>query len=126
VSAPSLLDDVSDAELGLAPASPSPVGPVGGQRRLSEDELLAQYTDKDKWKSCEGVPAYDSSDDSGGGFFGFEASVLSAGVIGGGIAMLAAIVWFVVGLAAGWIFYYPPILFVIGLVAFIKGLLGED
>ena len=33
-------------------------------------------------------------------------------------------VWFFVGLKAGWIFYYPPVLFVIGLVAVLKGLLG--
>lgn len=89
--------------------------------------MLDQYAnkDKDKWKSCEGVAAYDSSTE-GGGFFGFEAGVLSGGVIVGGLVMLGAVVWFVVGLAAGFMFFYPPILFVIGLVAFIKGLLGED
>ncbi len=43
---------------------------------------------------------------------------------GGVLMMLIAAVWFIVGLAANFIFYYPPILFVIGAVAFIKGLLG--
>ena len=35
-----------------------------------------------------------------------------------------AVVWFVLGLMADRIFFYPPILFVVGLVAFIKGLVG--
>ncbi|MFO0943170.1 MAG: hypothetical protein U0930_20735 [Pirellulales bacterium] len=42
--------------------------------------------------------------------------------IGGGLlTMLGATVWFVVGLAANRIFYYPPVLFIIGLVAVLKG-----
>jgi hypothetical protein len=36
--------------------------------------------------------------------------------------MLGATVWFVVGLAADRIFFYPPILFIIGLISVIKGL----
>ena len=35
--------------------------------------------------------------------------------------MIAA-VWFGVAWEYGWIFFYPPILFVIGLYAFIKGI----
>ncbi len=37
-----------------------------------------------------------------------------------------ATVWFVVGLMNDLLFYYPPILFIVGLVAFIKGLIGEE
>ena len=47
---------------------------------------------------------------------------INAGVGGGILMMIVAVVWFVVGLMNDWIFYYPPILFVLGLVAFIKGL----
>ena len=36
--------------------------------------------------------------------------------------MAIAVVWFVVGYAAGRIFFYPPILFAIGAYALIKGL----
>ncbi len=43
-------------------------------------------------------------------------------VISGILMMVGAVVWFVVGWAAGYIFFYPPILFVIGVVALIKGL----
>jgi hypothetical protein len=37
--------------------------------------------------------------------------------------MLVAVVWFFGGLAAGYIFFYPPVMFVLGLIAVIKGLL---
>lgn len=50
-----------------------------------------------------------------------EGGILN-GVSGGMLAMIIAVVWFVVGLAADVIFFYPPILFIIGLVAFFKGL----
>jgi hypothetical protein len=51
---------------------------------------------------------------------------LNAGVVGGLLMVLIAAVWFFVGLACGILFYYPPILFVIGLVAIAKGAFGGD
>jgi hypothetical protein len=50
---------------------------------------------------------------------------VNAGVIGGVLMMVIAVVWFIVGLAGGIIFFYPPILFVIGIVAIVKGGLGN-
>jgi hypothetical protein len=47
-------------------------------------------------------------------------------LIGGLLMMLIAIVWFVAGLAAGFIFFYPPILLVIGFIAVIRGLLNRE
>ncbi|XZE19282.1 hypothetical protein SH449x_004599 [Pirellulaceae bacterium SH449] len=44
-------------------------------------------------------------------------------VIGGIVTMVVALVWFFGGLAAGYIFFYPPIMFILGLIAVIKGLL---
>ena len=44
-------------------------------------------------------------------------------ILGGAGMMVGAVVWFVVGWMAGRIFFYPPILFVIGIVAMIKGLM---
>ena len=38
--------------------------------------------------------------------------------------MVIAVVWFGLGLAGDRIFFYPPILFLFGLVAFVRGLLG--
>jgi hypothetical protein len=42
------------------------------------------------------------------------------------VMMLGAVVWFVGGLFFDIIFFYPPILFVIGLVAFFKGMLSGN
>ena len=51
---------------------------------------------------------------------------LSSGALSGLGMMAGAVVWFVLGLAVGILFIYPPILFVIGLVTFIGGLFGND
>jgi hypothetical protein len=39
--------------------------------------------------------------------------------------MVIAVVWFVLGLMGGIIFFYPPILFVIGIAALIKGIIDR-
>jgi len=54
-------------------------------------------------------------DDGGGGF-------AIGGNVGAGLGMMAlAVVWFCGGLAFGFIFFYPPILFIFGLVACFRG-----
>lgn len=58
-----------------------------------------------------------------GGFWDIEKGGINKGVLGGIIMMAIAVIWFFVALSFGWIFFYPPILFLIGLYAFIKGLL---
>lgn len=50
----------------------------------------------------------------------------NAGMVGGLLMMIIAVVWFVVGMAAGLIFIYPPILFVLGFIALIKGLASRQ
>lgn len=64
---------------------------------------------------------------SANGFFsGFaeqERGWTNAGVVAGMLMMAGAVVWFVGGLMVDILFYYPPVLFVVGLVAFIKGLI---
>ena len=55
------------------------------------------------------------------------SSGVNAGAIVAGLAMMGgAVLWFVVGMAAGRIFFYPPILFIFGLISFVKGLMGSD
>ncbi len=51
---------------------------------------------------------------------------MNAGVIGGLLMIVIAIAWFVAGLMGGIIFFYPPILLIIGVGAAIKGLTGSD
>jgi hypothetical protein len=48
----------------------------------------------------------------------------NAGIAGGVLMILIAAVWLVVGLAFDRLFFYPLILFVIGVIAIIKGLAG--
>lgn len=57
------------------------------------------------------------------GIFAPERRGLDKGILGGAVMMLIAVVWFALGWAAGYIFYYPPVLFVIGLFGLVKGLL---
>jgi hypothetical protein len=61
-----------------------------------------------------------------GGWFGFEKGILGSGVLGGMLAMIIAVVWLVVGLMNDRLFIYPPVLFVVGLVATIKGMVGGE
>lgn len=51
---------------------------------------------------------------------------ISSGVLGGCAMMLGAVVWFGLGWAAGIIYFSPPVLFVFGLVAVVRGLLGHS
>lgn len=44
-------------------------------------------------------------------------------MLGGIASMVGAVIWFFAGLYFGYIYFYPPILFVLGLIAFIKGLM---
>ncbi|MCI0379213.1 MAG: zinc-ribbon domain-containing protein [Gemmataceae bacterium] len=55
-----------------------------------------------------------------------ESRMINAGAAGGLALIIVAVAWFVIGLAAGVIFYYPPILFVIGLVAMLKGAVSRN
>jgi hypothetical protein len=40
--------------------------------------------------------------------------------------MLVAVGWFVAGLAAGVIFFYPPGMFVLGTITVVKGIMSND
>jgi hypothetical protein len=57
------------------------------------------------------------------GFFAPERKGIAKGALGGIVMMVIAVVWFVAGFAVGYIFFYPPILFLIGLYAFLKGIM---
>lgn len=60
------------------------------------------------------------------GAFAMEKKGLDAGALGGIVMMLIAAVWFFVGLAADRIFFYPPILFLIGAYGVFKGLFSGN
>lgn len=56
------------------------------------------------------------------GSFSTEQKGIQKGVLGGVLMIVIAIVWFVAGMAADRIFFYPPVLFCIGIYAVFKGL----
>jgi len=85
--------------------------------KCSEGEL--DEAEAIRLKKLEEAAAEEESSD---GFFGAEKRGVKKGVLGGVVMIAIAIVWFVVGLAANRIFFYPPILLIIGVVAVIKGL----
>lgn len=65
--------------------------------------------------------------DQEGGAFAFESRMSGSGILGGIALMALAFIWFFGALLfADRIFVYPPILFVVGLVAVIKGLIGAE
>jgi hypothetical protein len=94
----------------------------GGELRLAPvDSLPAQQSL---------APAYSpyaapTSPNPYSGAFGAEKRGMGAGILGGLGLMLLAIVWFFGGLAAGIIFFYPPVLFIIGIVAVVRGLFNR-
>ncbi len=49
-----------------------------------------------------------------------------APILVGILMMIGAMIWFFVALAAGLIFYYPPILFIIGIVSVVRGILARS
>jgi hypothetical protein len=67
-------------------------------------------------------PSYQPREEADPG--GFRIS-LSPAVAGGLASMAIAAMWFGLGLTADRIYIYPPILFVLGLVAVVKGVLGH-
>lgn len=66
---------------------------------------------------------YAPSGAAGYGDSGFMSRIFSAGMLGGIGAMLLAVIWFVGGiLFLDRIFFYPPIMFILGFVSCVKSL----
>ena len=55
-----------------------------------------------------------------------ESKATRGPALTGILMMVGAFVWFFGGLAAGIIFYYPPVLFILGLISFCKGVFGSS
>ncbi|MEJ7593771.1 MAG: hypothetical protein WKF77_19710 [Planctomycetaceae bacterium] len=54
------------------------------------------------------------------------ARASNGSMITGILMMVGAVIWFVGGLAADIIFFYPPVLFVLGFIALVKGVLRTE
>ncbi|MBP3958801.1 hypothetical protein J8F10_26445 [Gemmata sp. G18] len=90
----------------------------GGQMVLATAKYLKpdEYnTDSIAKKKKRQAPQSESSGQS------LEGRVFNGGFWGGLLAMVVAVIWFFAGLMNDTLFFYPPILFVIGLGAIFKG-----
>lgn len=90
------------------------------QRRLATE--IVEETEEDRRPKRKKKKRAIEEHHKNQGFFSAEHGIMNSGVLGGVAVMVGAVVWFVVGLLADRIFFYPPILFVIGIVAVIRGI----
>jgi len=65
-------------------------------------------------------------EDESSGYFAPEKKAIKMGVLGGVIMIAIAIIWLIVGLINGYIFFYPAILLAIGVYALIKGIMTKN
>ena len=112
---------------GGAPTMPKPTNPNDGQLVLASAKYLKRDPEpelrRERQKRESRERAQQEAANNGGSV---EKSILTSGVLGGVLAMLVAVVWFFVGLMNDYIYFYPPVLFVCGLGAVMKGLMGGE
>jgi hypothetical protein len=59
------------------------------------------------------------------GHFSAEKKAIKMGALGGLLMIAIAFIWFIAGWINGYIFFYPPILLVVGIYALIRGLMNK-
>lgn len=121
------------APLGQTPFGAPPAStqsPLGGPQQFGQQPLAGspglQQPDPSQWSNSSydaqtaTRPVKQSAKKTPGSD---DATPLSQ--IGGGILMMiGAAVWFVLGMMANRFFIYPPVLFILGLVSLISGIVG--
>lgn len=107
-----LWDDLPDASAGpqALPANPAMMHMTGAQP-------AAQSTSEATNRLLAQAAGADSGSSSGGGNVSGGVGQVGMGIL----MMVGAVVWFVVGLMNDIIFFYPPILLLLGLGAMVKG-----
>jgi hypothetical protein len=96
---------------------------VAKYEERSADETWNEARLEDTGQLYTGQPAVKHNEvGEDDGFFAPEKKGVEKGMLGGIAMMVIAVVWFALGWMAGIIFYYPPILFIIGLFGLLKGL----
>lgn len=112
---------------GGPPAMPKPTNPNDGVIVLASAKYLQRDPEPELRRENERAEAKRKAEEAAAnGGQSLEGSIFNGGAVGGAIAMLVAVVWFVAGLMNDYIYFYPPILFVIGLGALMKGLMKSE
>jgi hypothetical protein len=106
---------------GGAPSQSKSDNSGGGQIELATAKYLKRDPEPELRRDQEKRKAKEEA--TGGSL---EGNVFNSGMMGGLAAMGIAVVWFLIGLMNDFIFFYPPILFVLGLVAFFKGMMKGE
>jgi hypothetical protein len=106
---------------GGPPTQPKPSNSNDGQVVLATAKYLQRDPEPELRRAQEKRAAQEQGTNQS-----VEGSVFNGGVLGGVVAMMVAVAWFLAGLANDVIFFYPPILFVIGLGAFFKGFMRRE
>ena len=109
-------DAMPQGDYTLQPMAPAPYVPT--IPRPTNASLASEYmaNANASYEDSKSRTYYSNSADEGRGWG------INAGIGGGAIMMLIALVWFCGGLAFDYIFFFPPVLFVVGLIAFFKGI----
>lgn len=103
--------------------------PVRRRSREDDEEVSSIRRRQDDDRPVKRRPKLRREDARRGPRVAFEPGwfgSVNAGVVGGLLMILIAVVWFVAGLAVGYIFFYPIFLVVAGIAAIGKGLVGRD
>lgn len=107
---------------GGAPSQPKPSNSGDGQIVLASAKYLQRDPEPELRRAQEKRKAKEEAATGGS----LEGNVFNSGMMGGLAAMGVAAVWFLIGLMNDILFFYPPILFVIGLAAFFKGMAKSE
>ena len=83
-------------------------------------QAAAQQREKELRKAAKAASDYHRGNDERSGLS------LSPAVLGGLLGMIGFGAWFFIGLAMGYIFFYPPIGFFFSLIGFVGGLFGYE
>ena len=89
--------------------------------KVAEDQRLAAI----EAKSIKVQEELIKKDAQSSNTLGLSVIGIKSGVAAGIIAILGALVWFIIGLMSGYIFFYPPLLFILGVFVLIKGLVNK-
>ena len=102
-----------------APSAPAAAAPSAKQSSAN-NYLRAAEQDLAEQRRRDASREYESE-----GMFATESGILNGITLGGALAMIVALVWFFGVLAVGIIFFYPPVLFIIGMIGFARGLFDD-
>jgi hypothetical protein len=97
------------------PGRPEPPPAPGGRLVLATAKYMPRNDESEARNRQK--PCASGAENSGRSL---EARVLNGGVWGGMLAMTVAVLWFGAGLMNDTIWFYPPVLFFLGLIGFLR------